>query len=508
MKACVAIPPIRDFYTTPHRLSGLGAHAVHQLLIKNGVQSVLLNFPAMSKKGTALPLPDELGYLKPFIMETEHGPISFFTGYRHFGPSFESCAGMIAGETPDMVFISCFAYAYAQEAVGLAAEIKRKIPDIMICAGGAGVTVSPGYFSESGKIDYILTGEAEISIPRFIRNLTAKRPGNAGIPEVYSARMHCSEQYKKEAVHTGPEDMEPATAITLETARHVHVSLTLSRGCWKSCRFCSNHLTHGREYRQLPKQIIDSIISNLPSGKKLLINLEDDNLLHDRKYFLSFLRKVHDSGRDALFSAENGLDYMLLDGPLVRELAGLGFRQFNLSLGSMDESILKRENRSAALAHLGDMTHAVHGLGLPSIVYFICGLEGDGPALTCETLLFLHRLPALTGISPYYAVPGIRGFEERGIFQGIPPRLCAGSSAWPWNGTMSTQELITAFRLARLVNFCKKKSLTAIEQELMDVIAATKNLHTIIKEKNSMAVVPVESADSSMTRYLLGRMFE
>ena len=362
MKACVISPPIRDFYATRHRLSALGAAAVHEMLMSLEHESVFFNFPA-GPGGSTLPLPPELAHLAPYIMADEYGPLSFFTRFRQFGPSLSDCADRVAREAPDMVFISCFAYAYGAEALGLAQEIKASLPETPVCMGGAGATVMPEYFLGSRAVDYVLAGEAETVLPEFLQWIKGGDRGPCTVPGVVSRGV--DNDPSRPWRHTEDRHIIPAMRATMSTQDHLHMALSVSRGCLKSCRFCANRLTHGPGFRKAPLEKVLAGIAALPRGKRIFINFEDDNLLHDRDYFLSLLRGIRDLRGDTLFSAENGIDYMLMDRNLALELVSLGFRQFNLSLGSMSGDILRQEEREASLERLREIAMAAQESDVP-----------------------------------------------------------------------------------------------------------------------------------------------
>ncbi len=107
-KAVIAVPPVRDFYFTPNRASALGARVLLRELKEAGWDSVLMNLPLIEKSRT-ISLPCELEYLTPFLIPDESGPLSWFTAYHHFGPSFSETAEMIARENPELLLISSFA---------------------------------------------------------------------------------------------------------------------------------------------------------------------------------------------------------------------------------------------------------------------------------------------------------------------------------------------------------------------------------------------------------------
>jgi hypothetical protein len=78
MHAVIAVPPIRDFYFTPHRYANLGIGIVARILNGHGYTVRVFNFPLARKKNAHLALPAELEYLRPFILPNETGPLGFF----------------------------------------------------------------------------------------------------------------------------------------------------------------------------------------------------------------------------------------------------------------------------------------------------------------------------------------------------------------------------------------------------------------------------------------------
>ncbi|MDC7228067.1 MAG: B12-binding domain-containing radical SAM protein [Spirochaetales bacterium] len=433
MKAVVAVPSVCDFYFTPSRASAIGAEAVKRVLQDHDIDARILNFPTFAAPAAKLPVPPELGHLQSFIIPKEGGPISGFSTYRRFGPDAAECARQLLAEKPDIIFISCFAWAYAAQCIELATAIKTLSLETSVAAGGAGVTVNPDYFSSQKSIDYVLPGTAEEVLPSFLG--TGRQPVDGGpalkIPDFI-------------AVETG-----------ISTKKNVRFfSAMLTRGCPKACRFCANHLVHGRRFRKAPLDAVRKEIGLIPQDRNVSINFEDDNLTFDFDYFLEVIKVIKERFPDAQFTAENGLDYNFLDGNKVRELIRLGFRAFNLSMASHSSSLLSNENRSADTGRLEAVIHKAADSGIPVTAYFICGLEGDSVESTLDNLLYLHSLPVLSGISMFYPVPGLPGFPPD-FLSSRPPQLCAGSSAYPWTNSLSTEQLLTAFRLSRLSNLLK-----------------------------------------------------
>ena len=502
MKAVVAVPPVSDFYYTPHRSSGLGAEIVGRLLRTKGLCVRVLNFPGQSRKVKKRHLPPELDYLAPYLLEQERGKTAFFSGYKRFGPSIDESARQILAASPDLIFISCFAFCYAQSALDLACQIRKSDSRPLIVLGGAGVSAHPDFFINDAAVDFAVTGEAEVSLPLFL-DIIIRGSGDFGrVPNLFRnirGRVIGPEQVR----YTTPEEITFLIKKTFETPASAFLSTTLSRGCPKACRFCSNFISHGREFRTIPpaqisKALAGPVMEGIPAHKQVYINFEDDNFLCDTSYFFSVLDIFKSAFPGAGFLAENGIDYTLITPEILEKLIRYGMKQFNLSMVSVNPGILAHEDRNVRLTQYETITTALKAQGIPCITYFICGLQNDTGESVVETLCYLAGRETRVGISLFYPVPGIPDFKDKSLFAGKSPRLCAGSSAYPWNQTMTTGEMITAFRLSRFVNLLKSGQRTANEDLLIEKSFKEQRLFSMIGSGGTEALIPVPEADAKM----------
>jgi len=480
MKIAVAVPPITDFYFSPLRAAAMGAATVARALQLAGHKTNMFNFMQMGKKTHKVTLPEKLSYLSDFLVVNEFGPTSFFTNYRRMGPDPASCAEKIVLTNPDAVWISCFAFAYSDDAILLAQEIKKLDSSLSITIGGGGPSALSSYFLRSDSIDTVCIGEVETEIENLL---------------IQTSRAHES--------FTTEESMIFVPVVLPPHRGTVRVSLSLTRGCPKRCAFCSNFLTQGRIFRCTPLKNVYEEINRLEINTiethSIHFAFEDDNILLDREYFYAVLNCIQDKFPKATFSAENGLDYLLLTEGIIDRLINFGITQFNLSAGSMDSRTLKNQHRVHNFQKLKEILSYIHTKEIKTILYFICGLSEDTPESVVDALLELSKLPIEVGISPFYAVPGLPGYEERELFLNNPAYLCKGSSLYPWNKSLTTKQLMTAFRLARFVNLSRHPDQ---DRDLLDTCFQTGMIFTRVRgnsQKNQQPqLIPVESCETSM----------
>jgi hypothetical protein len=104
----------------------------------------------------------------------------------------------------------------------------------------------------------------------------------------------------------------------------------------------------------------------------------------------------------------------------------------------------------------------------------------------------------MVGISMFYGIPNIPDFTDMALFDNLAPCLCNGSSAYPWNKTLSTTELITAFRLSRYINLIKSDKKKALEVQLIERVKREEKLFTFVKEKKEVKIIEVPEYDKEM----------
>jgi len=125
---------------------------------------------------------------------------------------------------------------------------------------------------------------------------------------------------------------------------------------------------------------------------------------------------------------------------------------------------------------------------LPVITYLICGFKEDTADGIAQSLLYLFEQPVRVGFSAFYPVPGVPDWHDPSVLE--PPVLCAGSSMYPWNRSLSTRQMVTLFRLCRFLN-ALKAAWTRSRRDLGEVLRRSlreRRLYTSLRDGAVMAV--------------------
>jgi radical SAM superfamily enzyme YgiQ (UPF0313 family) len=219
-----------------------------------------------------------------------------------------------------------------------------------------------------------------------------------------------------------------------------------------------------------------------------IFDIEDDNFTFDQeraKRLMSLILQTFGEGNLEL-CAMNGISFTSLDGELLKLMKKAGFKTINLSFVSADPSTKKRMGRPGATNDFNKILKDAEETGLDAIAYAILGMPGQTMEEMVDTLIYLMGKRVLIGPSIYYPTPGTPLFEKCKEMDILPSHFSQWrSSAFP----IETEEfnrldLVTLFRLARVINFIKGK----MDEKEMNEGITWKELFQVIKDRAKVKV--------------------
>jgi anaerobic magnesium-protoporphyrin IX monomethyl ester cyclase len=466
MKILLIQPPIRDFYQTSIRTQPIGLAYLAASLKTHGHEVEILDCQVGKKK--LIPIPPELSYLKDFYPFNDESPFKLYTGYYHFGMGWEEIKKKIQDSKADVFGISSSFTPYHGEASEISRIIKEWNGKRIVVTGGAHVSCDPEGVLRSPYVDYAVMGEGEIRFPLLLEQIEMGKGENIEKIDGIAYRKNGKIQINPLQNFIQHLDSLPHPARELldldryQMRKRRSTMLITSRGCPHGCAYCSTQLVMGTSFRaRTPEAILKEMVSCQKQYAIQIFDIEDDNFTFDQERanrLMSLVIENFGEGKVEL-TAMNGVSFASLDEELLRLMKRAGFHTINLSYVSVDPSTKERMKRPKPPTEFDKILENAVQVGLNVVAYAILGMPGQTIEEMVDTLIYLMGKRVLIGPSIYYPAPGTPLFErckKEGI---LPPYLSQWrSSAFPIETKeFNRLELLTLFRLARVINFVKGK---------------------------------------------------
>ncbi|MHB9004479.1 MAG: B12-binding domain-containing radical SAM protein [Coriobacteriia bacterium] len=211
----------------------------------------------------------------------------------------------------------------------LIAQARRVNPEAVIVLGGPEPTCAPKRAFDAGA-DYVIRGEAEFSLPRFLEALRGcgEIRDVPGIVWKDAGGLHhgpAAVQLTRDEINALPL---VDTTLVCGYPGHTTASVWRSRGCPERCEFCEVHEIWPRYVLRDEETSVRELVSRQAEGKGGAF-LVDDNSAANKPSFKRFLRGAIEQGynrplavqlrADAVFDKDGALDHELLG--LLRDVA-------------------------------------------------------------------------------------------------------------------------------------------------------------------------------------------
>jgi tRNA A37 methylthiotransferase MiaB len=466
MKILLIQPPIQDFYQTSIRTQPIGLAYLAASLKTHGHEVEILDCQMEKKK--SIPIPSELSYLKDFYPFDDRSPFKLYTGYYHFGMGWEEIGQKIKDSKADVFGISSSFTPYHGEALEIAKIVKNWDGRKIVVMGGAHVSCDPEGVQRSPFVDYTVLGEGEVRFPLLLKRI--ERGNVRGIEKIDGVGCRKDGGIQINPLQEFIQDLDslpqPAREL-LDVDRYRmrkkrSTMIITSRGCPHGCAYCSAHLVMGTSFRtRTPEAILKEMLECEKQYGIRAFDIEDDNFTFDQERAKRLMGLVIKKfGEEKLeLSAMNGISFASLDGELLKLMRKAGFQTINLSFVSVNASTKEKMRRPKPTTEFDRIIQKAQEADLNVVAYAILGMPGQTIEEMANTLIYLMGKRVLIGPSIYYPIPRTPLFERCRKENILPPHPSQWrSSAFPIETSeFNRLDLLTLFRLARVINFVKRK---------------------------------------------------
>jgi radical SAM superfamily enzyme YgiQ (UPF0313 family) len=230
--------------------------------------------------------------------------------------------------------------------------------------GGPDVTSSPHIYD---KADHLVLGEAEITLPEFLKDFFEGKAKHIYTPGDHKADICVS----------------PIPRFDLIIFdRYLHVGIQFSRGCPFNCEFCDIIELFGRSPRvKKPEQLISEIQSLYDLGYRGHIDIVDDNFISNKKTVKLLLPKMLEWQKKYNwpyeFSVEASIN-LADDDELLNLMQNVGFSSCFVGIETPDQDVLLATQKKANLNRsISESIHKIYRHGMIVNAGYIVGFDGE-----------------------------------------------------------------------------------------------------------------------------------
>ena len=338
--------------------------------------------------------------------------------------TFEEFQKKITSYQPDIVGIYSMV-TLSRNTFQIAEMVRASLPDSFLIAGGPLPTLYPERYC--GAFDAVFRGEADLSFPRFCRDLFNQNYSQLRIKElqlenyeglfIKQGELQIDNplaHYREKEIdsfplpYRGDFDHAAYQKIWSQMDGSKTTSIITTLGCSFSCDFCSKPV-FGSLFRRRNLDMVFEEIEQISGLGYNSLWIADDNFTLDISFLKEFCRRI--AGRNIKWSCLSRVTG--IDEEITRLMKESGCRRVYLGLETGNQDTLKLMKKKATLEEGQNAVHLFHKAGVEVAAFFIVGYPGETIPSIEDTFQYALELP-LDNISfnVPFPLPGSELFER------------------------------------------------------------------------------------------------
>ena len=310
-------------------------------------------------------------------------------------------------------------------------DIKKMMPNVIIVLGGSHATLASDMLIDIEGVDYVVTGDAEISFPALLNKIEQGEEPK-GMPGVcYKGGENMPFDLITDVDNLPMPAFDLVSKYTYYNifGRATYQMFT-SRGCPFNCRFCSSPFFTRRSWRP---HSVDRVLAEIGMCLSMgadEIRFVDDNAAVDTDRFKAIMEGIIKSGKRILMSACS-FHCQTLDKEALLMMRLAGFERVMFAPESGNDRVIKEEiGKTFTVADAENMVRNITNAGLIPDLNILIGMPGETWAEIQDTVEFCRRMKAISpgcGAWISCATPMLKTelydeAVEKGLYAGgIPP---------------------------------------------------------------------------------------
>ncbi len=276
--------------------------------------------------------------------------------------SWDHFRAVLAERDPDVLGVTMMSVDFepASKSVAVAKEVN---PELFAVIGGPHVTIALEDSLRIPHVDYLVTGEGEVTFPHLLhlieggdppphRVLRGEPPDLDAVP--FADRGLFLDEWRKWGY-----DLDSPEVPFVPELPPPFATIIAGRGCLYNCAFCKP----GEDYlfgRRTRRRSVDNVIAELhelvDDYNTASFMFHDDCLTEDREWVTEFTEKYISEGFDMPFFCQSRADIIVKHEDMVARMAEAGLRGYFIGFESGNDRVLRfirkgttaEQNREAA----------------------------------------------------------------------------------------------------------------------------------------------------------------
>jgi len=285
--------------------------------------------------------------------------------------------------------------------------IKKEKANSKIVIGGIHPSIYPKDFLNNANVDYVFCGEADITLPKLIKNPDSfTKLVRGDIPDINNSPFEDIEIY----------DYKTSISFSLYggIVKPPMVPLITSRGCIYNCKFCqpAERMLYGNKYRQKSVEKVLKEIEIIESHFDFnSIMLYDDCILAHKTFLYQLLTGLA-KNKISEVMLQGRADNICQLGDEIAEFKKLGLKAVVVGFEGGNQRILDFIGKKTTVENNVLAGEILHKHGIKIIGNFMIGLPTETNSEIQDTANLAKRIkPTIASCSFYSPMPGSYIYE-------------------------------------------------------------------------------------------------
>jgi len=333
--------------------------------------------------------------------------------------SFQQFKSYITRYNPDVIGFTSFTLEF-HNVLKMADIAKQLNHNIKVVVGGPHPSNSPESINNS-QIDFIFRGEAEEAFPRFISELSKKKPNFRKIPNLGWKKGKSIMNPVKTIENLDKLPFPDFDLMNFKEYPKLYLAkefpcapILTSRGCPFSCTFCAGWNISGKKFRaRTPGNIVKEIKILKLKYEIKEFQIWDDNFTLDKQRANKFCEILIKENLNLKWWCPNGVRLETLDKELLVKMKEAGCYAMAFGIESGSEKIQKDMKKNIDFNQLREIVSFAHKIGMRTQGFFIIGYPTETREDILKTISLAKSLPLdRASIFLFQPLPGSEIYEQ------------------------------------------------------------------------------------------------